>query len=529
MKKNLFYLFALICSMSLFTACSDDDDAPDYSKAIESEIAGDYKGTLDIKLEGTTIASGLPKNITISKAGNSTINLLLANFSLMGMDLGDIELKDCQLSQKDNLYSFTGTQSLNLAKYQLTADVKAVGTIVEGEISVQLDIAAKLNGASQNVQVTYTGTKMSGNESSEALIKTFIFDSELVTEQPIINNETGIITFRVSDVATDNDLKALKPIFTISDKATVSPASGVEQNFSGTNKVTYTVIAENGAVTTYSVFVVGKNTVLSYDFEEWETVAGSMYTDQIYKLPIGGPWGSTNDGVTSIKGLMGYSVPDWAQSLKYAVEPDTDAKSGNTSVVIRTLDTVLPGNASGVQDMFGIPRNTAGSLFLGTFSTDMDDKLASTKFGIEYTGGKPLKFSGWYKYVAGETYRNDRGEIVADKIDKCDIYAVLYEAVDENGQEITLIGGSSKEENKNYVITDSPYVVLKAQLDDKGERADWTYFEIPFSEMNNKSFETNKQYKITFVCTSSEEGATYNGAPGSTLLIDDFKILTDVK
>ena len=159
----------------------------------------------------------------------------------------------------------------------------------------------------------------------------------------------------------------------------------------------------------------------------------------------------------------------------------------------------------------------------------MDDKLASTKFGIEYTGGKPLKFSGWYKYVAGETYRNDRGEIVADKIDKCDIYAVLYEAVDENGQEITLIGGSSKEENKNYVITDSPYVVLKAQLDDKGERADWTYFEIPFSEMNNKSFETNKQYKITFVCTSSEEGATYNGAPGSTLLIDDFKILTDVK
>ena len=26
MKKNLLYLFALICSVSLFTACSDDDD-----------------------------------------------------------------------------------------------------------------------------------------------------------------------------------------------------------------------------------------------------------------------------------------------------------------------------------------------------------------------------------------------------------------------------------------------------------------------------------------------------------------------
>lgn len=83
--------------------------------------------------------------------------------------------------------------------------------------------------------------------------------------------------------------------------------------------------------------------------------------------------------------------------------------------------------------------------------------------------------------------------------------------------------------NFSYVITDSPYIVLKAQLEDKTEQHDWTYFEIPFSEMNNKSFDVNKQYKITFVCTSSEEGATYNGAPGSTLWIDDFKILTDIK
>lgn len=219
MKKNLFYLFALICSMSLFTACSDDDEAPDYSKVIEGEMAGNYKGTLDIKLDGTTIVSSLPKNITISKAGNSAINLLLADFTLMTMDLGDIELKDCQLSQKDNSYSFTGTQSLNKEKYQLTADVKAVGTIVDGKITVDLDIAAKLNGVSQKVQVIYTGTKLTGSESSEALIKTFTFESEFVTEQPSIDYEKGTITFKVSDAATENDLKSLKPIFTISDKA----------------------------------------------------------------------------------------------------------------------------------------------------------------------------------------------------------------------------------------------------------------------------------------------------------------------
>ena len=103
MKKNLFYLFALICSMSLFTACSDDDEAPDYSKVIESEMAGNYKGTLTVTVEGTTMPSE-PQKIKIEKAGPSAINLSLANFSFMGITIGDVELKNCVLSQNGNVY-----------------------------------------------------------------------------------------------------------------------------------------------------------------------------------------------------------------------------------------------------------------------------------------------------------------------------------------------------------------------------------------------------------------------------------------
>ena len=51
MKKNLFYLFALICSMSLFTACSDDDKpggggegGVTLEEVITNDIAGNYKG-----------------------------------------------------------------------------------------------------------------------------------------------------------------------------------------------------------------------------------------------------------------------------------------------------------------------------------------------------------------------------------------------------------------------------------------------------------------------------------------------------
>ena len=111
MKKNLFYLFALICSMSLFTACSDDD--PDYSKVIEEEIAGNYKGTLTVTVEGTTMPSE-PQKIKIEKASPSAINLSLANFSFMGIAIGDVELKNCVLSQNGDTYAFTEALELEV-------------------------------------------------------------------------------------------------------------------------------------------------------------------------------------------------------------------------------------------------------------------------------------------------------------------------------------------------------------------------------------------------------------------------------
>ena len=42
MKKNLLYLFALICSVSLFTACSDDDEKTDDSwKAVSATYSAE--------------------------------------------------------------------------------------------------------------------------------------------------------------------------------------------------------------------------------------------------------------------------------------------------------------------------------------------------------------------------------------------------------------------------------------------------------------------------------------------------------
>ena len=59
MKKNLLYLWALICSVSLLTACSSDDDntvndetTPPEEEAVVTapDVVGTYWGNLDISI-----------------------------------------------------------------------------------------------------------------------------------------------------------------------------------------------------------------------------------------------------------------------------------------------------------------------------------------------------------------------------------------------------------------------------------------------------------------------------------------------
>lgn len=56
-----------------------------------------------------------------------------------------------------------------------------------------MDIDAVAGGVKQSVKVVYEGTRLTGTESSEAKITAFSFDSKLVTEQPVINEEMVLL------------------------------------------------------------------------------------------------------------------------------------------------------------------------------------------------------------------------------------------------------------------------------------------------------------------------------------------------
>lgn len=502
MKKNLLFLFALICSMSLFTACSDDDE----SLPIDEELAGAYKGGLDITVDGAPLAKDVPQKIYISKAGTNQIKLELKEFSFMGIALGTIEISNSELVKKGDEYTFTGSQPLKL---NVVGDCSAtvVGTMNGKTINVNIDV--NVPALKQTVKVNFTGNKLAGTENAEAKITAFTFDNELVVEQPVLDEAKGTITFKVGDTATDAELAALVPTITISDKAVVSPVTGVAQDFSAGKSVTYTVVAEDGTVKTYIVSMAGSLNVLRFSFEEWENVdrvelgEGVGFNGYIKPKP-------TKILATSSEGaaMLGlYGITDMP------VFKTDDKKDGDYAIRLVTVDTSLKANAI-------VPALTAGSLFTGIFDIDglgdTFDKLNCTLFGISYDK-KPLRFKGWYKYTPGVKFidGSDYAHIVdvPNKKDECSIAAILYK-VDADDEVLT-----------GHDINTSPKRVAVAVLADGTAKTDYTGFDLPFTFLEGKSYEAGAKYKLAIVCSSSKEGDAFKGAGGSTLILDELEVI----
>lgn len=176
----------------------------------------------------------------------------------MGIPVGDVELSNCELSKKGDTYTFTGVQKLDVQT--LSCTINAAGTVANGQVKIDMDIAAVVNGESQQVKVVYEGKRLNGSESSEAKILSFSFDpsneaNAVVTEQPKLDEATNTFTFKVLDDATSEELKALVPTVKVSDKATYSVEGGTA-DFSQT--VVYTVVAEDGTATIYKVISPSK-------------------------------------------------------------------------------------------------------------------------------------------------------------------------------------------------------------------------------------------------------------------------------
>ena len=157
MKKSLLYLFALICSMGIFTACSDDDELT-MSQVIETELAGTYAGTLNITSNGMPIGAPTDQNISLSKSSSSTdaLKLELKDFSFIPDMPFDITVEPCVVTKSGDEYAFEGSQEVavpGLGSFPVSVEGTTDGKNVE--ITIVVSNVPMFN----TVNVSFTGVK----------------------------------------------------------------------------------------------------------------------------------------------------------------------------------------------------------------------------------------------------------------------------------------------------------------------------------------------------------------------------------
>lgn len=345
--------------------------------------------------------------------------------------------------------------------------------------------------------------------NSEADIETAHISPEFLLTAPMISNDK--VTFRVSKSL---DLTQVAPEFTLTPGATITPANGSVRDFSQ-GPLTYTVTSESKRWSkTYTVAFTNAEISTFYNFELFKEVAGGFYGNDFYHVlyDIKVKDSIETEEFIWASGNQGFAMTDG--------DPDNSKKPGDfpTSVVpngfvghgmkLTTLSTEPLGPI--MQSPLA-----AGNLFLGTFdvSIAVSKPLKGTKFGLDFNY-EPTMFRGFFKYTRGKDFQVNNVAKNKLKEDRWDAYAILFEA--EAGD--FLYGDHDFIDEKIVSIARVPEEMRK-------ETNTWTLFEIPFTYVEGKYYDSSKKYKLAIVFSSSEEGSLFNGAIGSTLYIDEVEIV----
>ena len=365
--------------------------------------------------------------------------------------------------------------------------------------------------------------------NSEADIIEIILPDSLKVGNPIITNtEIRIPKLAVSpnDLdALNEQLKSLAPKFILTPGAIISDDE-TPRDF--TEPQTYTVTSEDRKwKKDYKIYFYSStfnNTEFSFsDFQVVEIKVQNNPSKYYYKFyEINNEtdsrqdvWDSGNSGF-SLTALPTTPLEDYPTSST----PNGKAGSG---VKLVTRSTGMFGG------LVGMPI-AAGNLFLGYFDNSKATMkpLEATQFGIQTTQEQPQTLSLWAKYKAGPVYKSKDGKVQDDIIDRCEVYAVLYEAEkDENGYPVLLNGTNVRTaDNIVSLAVMSEEQVEQIRVNDI-ENDEYVQVEIPF--IPRKMFDPEKQksgsYYITLVFSSSAKGNLFEGAIGSTLYVDEAKFL----
>lgn len=328
-----------------------------------------------------------------------------------------------------------------------------------------------------------------------------------------VSSVDTVINFYTRSRINPQDLSQVRVTFDLTPGATITPANGSVQDFSQ-GGVVYTVVSEDKLWSrTYKVRFLPR-AVLNPDFDfenvELEQPRERFYIwfayDQNQKRQD--LWATGNSGFALSR-----------SSAKPHEYPSVMLEQGVSGKGVK-LETCSTGAFGAMVNM----RIAAGNLFLGSFDTQnaLTDAMKATRFGVP-VNRKPVRFTGYYKFQPGEKFQDRYGIEVPGRVDAPDAYAVLYKNTDENGLPVTLYGDDVLTHKNIVAIARVPEFKVTGISD----TSNWEYFDLPLEYKQELDMVrlSNLGYNLAVVFTSSIEGATFCGAVGSTLLVDESTII----
>ena len=260
------------------------------------------------------------------------------------------------------------------------------------------------------------------------------------------------------------------------------------------------VTAEDGSISTWTItsFVASATPQLDNgDLNLWYKTGSDYYepgADAATTI-----WGTGNPGTQILNKLA--TIPE-------------DLGNGNLAAHLVTLDN---GKLAGT---FGAPI-AAGSLFTGIFNSDKidpSDPEAAIEFGTPFSG-RPTQLRFKYSYQPGEENKDKSGNVLAFG-DACDIYALLEIRLGGKTERLATAWFRSSDDQPELATMELSFTYgeLDGSFPDYMKPTDQGY-------VSGDSATFVLPTHITFVASSSFDGANFAGAIGSTLIVDDVEMV----
>ena len=321
MKKNLLYLFALICSVSLFTACSDDDDNS-WQELPKGEIKAE---NVDFQLNGASTTGTVNFEATSLQSATVGFKNVIDGYS-------DVTVDVAMEKQADGSFKFNGTKDImtkpvtrETAKPTPLLKVTVDGTITpEGKVTL-------------NVSATGAGLYI-GTYKDETLVLSY--GETLLTGKEVVFDATD----------GDNVTILLKSVIPGEEETNLTGVKVNGDGFSGTAKTSNASVEYTGSrkdkVLTLALKVTmndPKGWAKTNDYTNPNAViAGAGYVNYVC-VTESSDYGTSYGAM--FRGIFGVLLPQVLQSVTLGADGNVTASYNSGAIQFQPMWALMPPTA----------------------------------------------------------------------------------------------------------------------------------------------------------------------------------------